>query len=277
MFWQQLDTVSKSIFMNFIGLMETCIQNTHPDSLYYFERIQDDCYFSPKIPFPLMNGIASFSSDLEYIDRTCDKLIHRFKKSQCPVTWFWPHAEEIPANIQSVFEKHGFKSMGQYLSIAVERKKINDVILSVEDNTTIQRVETSSQFDDFLQITKEVYGMPDVAFEPMARLYSAWQYNNDIKLYLALVDEKPVSTLLCYENNKTMGLYNGATLESHRKQGLLTNLIIHAVKQVDSVDFVVAQLMASQNAKGVCDQLGFETFSHFTPLCSGFDLETMKA
>lgn len=49
-------------------------------------------------------------------------------------------------------------------------------------------------------------------------------------------------------------LYNAGLLESH-----------------SSVNYVVAQLMASQNAKGIVDQFGGEVYSHFTPICAGFN------
>ena len=83
--------------------------------------------------------------------------------------------------------------------------------------------------------------------------------------------------MLSYQHQNTLGLYNGATLDSYRKRGLLTALILHAVKNASQVDYIVAQLMAAQNAKGVCDQLGFKEYSHFYPLCFGFNLDEIHA
>lgn len=36
-------------------------------------------------------------------------------------------------------------------------------------------------------------------------------------------------------------------------------------------------LMAAQNARGVCDKLGFKDYSHFIPLCYGFNLNAISA
>lgn len=66
-------------------------------------------------------------------------------------------------------------------------------------------------------------------------------------------------------------------LEPYRKRGLLTNLTIHAVENDATSEYVVAQLMASQNAKGICEQLEAKTYTHFTPFCFGFNLDEMKA
>lgn len=277
MMWQQLDSTSQAIFLNLLGLFEECILHTNPDQHYYFEKQDGDIYFSSQIPFPLMNGMVSYTANPQEIDTKCDTLLNRFKTSSCPITWYWPHAVDMPKEVAAVFDKHGFQSMGNYLSIAVESHKIKDSKMTLLDGISIQLVETDKQFADFLHITKEVYGMPEAAAQSMARRYGAYKYSQKVKLYLALVDNKPVSTLLSYQNNDALGLYNGATLEAYRKRGLLTNLTIHAVKEASSVDYVVAQLMASQNAKGIVDQFGGEVYSHFTPLCAGFNLDEMKA
>jgi hypothetical protein len=275
--WSQLDPLFQDIFLNFIGFFEECIHLTNPDQHYYFEKQDGDIYFCTQIPFPLMNGIVSFSLNPQEVDAKCKAVLNRFKTSACPITWYWPHAMDIPQEIQAVFDKHGFQSMGQYLSVAVDSHTIKSNKITLEDDLSIQLVETEKDFADFIQITEEVYGVPQAAKQSMARLYSAYQYTKNMRLYLALVEDKPVSTLASYQKNHILGLYNGATLEAYRKRGLLTNLTIHAVQEAPEVDYVVAQLMSSQNAKGVVDQFGAEVYAHFTPLCAGFNLDEMKA
>lgn len=277
MLWQQLEPIAQSILLNFQGLMSECIRYTNPNKDYYFETVGGETYFSSQIQFPLMNGVISFAHEQNDINAKCDSLINRFKETTCPVTWFWPHDMSVPEDIESVFTKHGFSSMGEYISIAVEGEKVRDLSINLNKDVVIQLVENDKQFFEFIQITQEVYGMPEHAVPNMSRLYSAYKYTNNIRLYLALVNGKPASTLLCYQQKNILGIYNGATLESYRKQGLLTALIIHALKDAPTSDYVVAQLMASQNAKGVCDQLGFKTYSHFTPFCFGFNLDEMHA
>jgi hypothetical protein len=52
---------------------------------------------------------------------------------------------------------------------------------------------------------------------------------------------------------------------------------MHATINEPSANYVVAQLMSAQNARGVCDQLGFKEYAQFIPLCYGFDLNTISA
>lgn len=118
--WQQLDSTSQAIFLNLLGLFEECILHTNPDQHYYFEKQDGDIYFSSQIPFPLMNSMVSYTANPQEIDTKCDALLNRFKTSSCPITWYWPHAVDMPKEVAAVFDKHGFQSMGNYLSIAVE-------------------------------------------------------------------------------------------------------------------------------------------------------------
>lgn len=277
MLWQKLDAIAQSILLNFQELIFESVQHTSPDENYYAEREAGDFYYLTQILFPLMNGVISFSSDPEEIHAKCELLKNRLKERNYPLTWFWPHDMDLPESVESIFSKQKFYSMGKYTSVAVEAERIKGFPVRLNENATIRLVERESQFEAFMQITKEVYGVASDSLSAMARLYSAYKTSNKIRLYLAEVDQKPVATVLSFYDKNTLGLYNGATLETYRKQGLLTALIVNAVKNIPTANFVVAQLMAAQNARGVCDKLGFKEYSHFIPLCYGFDLNVISA
>lgn len=221
--------------------------------------------------------IFSFDSEPQLIDTKCELLKNQFKEKNYPLTWFWPHDMDLSQSVESIFAKQGFYSMGKYTSVAVEAEKVRNMSIELGQKSTITLVENGDQFKAFMQITKDVYGMPSDSLSAMMRLYSAYKFSDTIKLYLAEVDKKPVATLISFHDNNTLGLYNGATLESYRKQGLLTALMINAVKDTPTASYIVAQLMAAQNARGVCDKLGFKEYAHFIPLCHGFDLSAISA
>ncbi len=277
MLWQKLDATAQSILLNFQELIFECVQHTSPDKNYYAEREASDFYYLTQILFPLMNGVISFSSDPEEIHAKCELLKNRLKEKNYPLTWFWPHDMDLPEAVESIFTKQKFYSMGKYTSVAVEAGKIKELPVRLNEKSAIRLVEKEDQLEAFMQITKEVYGVASASLSAMARLYSAYKTSAKIQLYLAEVDKKPVATVLSFHDKNTVGLYHGATLEAYRKQGLLTALIINAVKNVPTANFVVAQLMAAQNARGVCDKLGFKEYAHFIPLCYGYDLNAISA
>ncbi|MFT4060275.1 MAG: GNAT family N-acetyltransferase [Legionella sp.] len=278
MLWSTLNATAQSILLNFQELIFECVQKTSPDKNYYAEKQGDDFHYLTQILFPLMNGIISFDSDPQLIDAKCELLKNQFKEKSYPLTWFWPHDIDLPQPVESIFAKQDFYPMGKYTSVAVEAKKVRNLSIKLnKEAATINLVEKEEQFEDFMQITKDVYGMPSDSLSAMTRLYSAYLFSDKIKLYLAEVESKPVATLLGFHDNDTLGLYNGATLEAYRKQGLLTALMINAVKDAPTANYVVAQLMAAQNARGICDKLGFKEYAHFIPLCHGFDLNAISA
>lgn len=277
MLWSKLNTTAQSILLNFQELVFECVQHTNPDKNYYAEKQEGDFHYLTQIFFPLMNGIISFDSDPQAINDKCEVLKNQFKEKNYPLTWFWPHDMDLPQSVESMFAKQGFHSMGKYTSIAVEADKVRNLPIKLSKEATISLVESEDQFEAFMQITQDVYGMPSDSLSAMIRLYSAYKSSNKIKLYLAEVKSKPVATLLGFHDNNTLGFYNGATLEAYRKQGLLTALIINAVKEAPTANYVVAQLMAAQNARGVCDKLGFKEYANFIPLCYGFNLDAISA
>lgn len=277
MLWPTLNATAKSILLNFQELIFECVQRTNSDKDYYAEKQGGDFHYLTQILFPLMNGIISFDSDPQIINAKCELLKNQFKEKNYPLTWFWPHDMDLPQAVQSVFAEQGFYSMGKYTSVAGEAEKIRNLPIKLSKGAKIALVEREDQFEDFMQITKDVYGMSTDSLPAMTRLYSAYQSSEKVKLYLAEVESKPAATLLSFHDGNTLGLYNGATLEAYRKQGLLTALIINAVNEVPTANDVVAQLMAAQNARGVCDKLGFKEHAHFIPLCYGFDLNAISA
>lgn len=277
MLWPTLNATAQSILLNFQKLVFECVQHTNPDKNYYAEKQEGDFYYLTQILFPLMNGIISFDSDPQVINAKCELLKNQFKEKNYPLTWFWPHDMDLPQPVESVFAKQGFHSMGKYTSVAVEAEKIRNLPIKLNKEATIKLVEREDQFEAFIQIAKDVYDVSSDSLSAMIRLYSAYKSSDKIKLYLAEVESKPVATLLGFHDNNTLGLYNGATLEAYRKQGLLTALMINAVKDAPAANYVVAQLMAAQNARGVCDKLGFKEYAHFIPLCYGFDLNAISA
>ncbi len=277
MLWPMLNTTAQSILLNFKEFIFECVQQTNPNKNYYAVKQDGDFHYLTEILFPLMNGIIGFDSDPQVINTKCESLKNRFREKNYPLTWFWPHDMDLPQAVESIFTKQGFHSMGKYTSVAVEAEKARKLPIKLNTETTIRQVESEDQFEAFMQISKDVYGISSDSLTAMMRLYSAYKSSDKIKLYLAEVAGMPVATLLGFYNNNILGLYNGATLEAYRKQGLLTALMIHAVKDAPTASYVVAQLMAAQNARGVCDKLGFKEYAHFIPLCYGFDLGAISA
>ena len=180
---------------------------------------------------------------------------------------------DLPADVASIFAKQEFYSMGKYACVAVAAEKIKKLPIQLNEKATIHLVGKENQVEAFMQITKEVYDIASDSLAAMARLYRAYKTSDKYKLYLAEVDKKPVAVLASFhdENTHTLGLYNSGTLEAYRKQGLLTALAIHAVKNAPTINNVVAFLMAAQNARGVADKLGFKEYAHFISLCYGYD------
>ena len=75
--------------------------------------------------------------------------------------------------------------------------------------------------------------------------------------YLGIMDGEPVATSSMYTGRTTAGVYNVATLTSHRRQGIGEAMTWHAVTRAREHGCTVATLEASVMGKPVYERMGF--------------------
>jgi hypothetical protein len=269
--WDTMSETEKSGLKNFKAFMQTCITHAPDKNACFSQQINEDFYFQTNVPFPLMNGVMGFSSNLHDIHEQLEKLDTVLNKSSLPLTWLWPHNQAIPSDMLKAFKQHLFFPMGEYTNVAVSAETIRAHIPNKQ--YVIKHVHTNDEFAAFMTITAEVFDIPKEGKAALDNLYSAYKTSPQIKLYLSYDNNQPVSTLLAFQERHTLGLYNGATRVPFQTQGHLSNLIVHALHDNPENTQVVSQLMATQQAKGIANFFGAEIVSRFTPLCRGHDLE----
>jgi hypothetical protein len=271
--WDTMSETEKSSLHNFKALMQTCIAHAPDKNACFSQHVNKDFYFQTNVPFPLMNGVIGFSNNPHAINEQLEKLDSTLNKSTLPLTWIWPHNRAVPNDVLNTFKKHDFFPMGEYTNVAVSAEKIR--VHTTNKNYVIKQVHTDDEFNAFMAITAEVFEIPKEGRAALNNLYGAYRTSPHIKLYLSYDNQQPVSTLLVFQENQTLGLYNGATRTPFQKQKHLSNLIIHALHNNAESTWVVSQLMAAQQAKRIAIFFNAEIISRFTPLCRGYDLERL--
>lgn len=268
MLWKSLDPMSQMIFLHLQKHLEECIKHTHPQHDYYFENQHETSFFMTQIPFPLMNGIISFTSSPDEIEAIVLSSKQRFRGLNYPITWYWPHDEDAPTRVVNLFSQHSFQPIGRLSSIGGEADSIRKTPLSLPKFASIKRVETKEEFAAFIRIMIDVYGIPPQAVQHVARFYGAYQFTSDARPYLGFFKQQPVAILFAHQMGDVIALFKGGTLQSYRKHGFLTNLIIHAIRDLSEAKYVATHLMPTKNAIGIYDRFGYKTYAHFTPYCT---------
>lgn len=89
----------------------------------------------------------------------------------------------------------------------------------------------------------------------------------DAEVYVGYIDGKPVTSSALFFNNGVAGVYNVATVDSHRRKGLGEAMTWHAVRRGRELGCLFSSLQASDMGKPVYKRMGFcvaTTYPTFT-------------
>jgi GNAT superfamily N-acetyltransferase len=138
---------------------------------------------------------------------------------------------------------------------------------SPNNTVQIQKVTEIKELENFAKISEECFNDPvklTVDFFTEVVLSNDKNYN----LYLAYKDSCPVGTIIlsCVEN--IYGIYWFGVLETHRKQGIGTELLIHAITEAKKMG--LSETIVSQNtefSKKLFNKIGFKNYEQKAPCC----------
>ena len=102
----------------------------------------------------------------------------------------------------------------------------------------------------------------DFPLRDMVKLYSVSHLKEDrVRLYLAFVDEQPVSAgaLLCTDGAAT--ITNLVTIDDYRNQGVATTLTYRMLADARELDSKVVMVYSTAQAFSLFSGLGFDMFT----------------
>ncbi len=85
----------------------------------------------------------------------------------------------------------------------------------------------------------------------------------DFVSFVGYADGAPVATSALYVSNRVAGVYNVATLDTHRGRGFGEAMTCHAVREGVARGAVMAALQASEMGKPIYERIGFRTVSPY--------------
>jgi GNAT superfamily N-acetyltransferase len=104
---------------------------------------------------------------------------------------------------------------------------------------------------------------PDI----MGRLISpALLRMHDVEIYVGYVDGAPVTSSALFLNNGVAGIYNVATVDSHRRTGLGAAMTWHAVQRGRELGCQFSGLLSSVMGQPVYERMGFRTITSYPTL-----------
>lgn len=199
---------------------------------------------------------AHFSPD--NVEKRVDEVVSFFSsRSKLPMTWFVTPACE-PINLSKILESKGFKlafrSPGMFLDLGeFENTKKDD---SPHKIIQVLNVEQLSQW---IIPGKEGFGLSDSVINAYFELFKNKGFESQLswKLFVGMVDEKPITCVRLFVANGVAGIFHVATIPSARGHGYGTEITIAALETAKELGYKLAVLASSPAGHNVYYRLGF--------------------
>ena len=212
------------------------------------------------IPFPLMNSITRAKFTDVTVESRIDEVITHYKNRNVPLLW-WVGPSSKPDNLVKYLEKHGFIEDGRSPGMAVDLSALNENIHSPE-GLTIERVDDLQKLTALCQVMSTVFHLPDFVTRAIIDLltYNGFSMDTPMHNYLARLDGKPVATSSVVYGAGVAGIYNVATLEGARGQGIGSAITLVPLQEARSRGYRLSVLEASGKGFPVYSRLGFKEY-----------------
>jgi ribosomal protein S18 acetylase RimI-like enzyme len=125
----------------------------------------------------------------------------------------------------------------------------------------IEQVSDSKRLRDYHRVAAEGFGMP---LEFAERLMGpAFLEVEGFESYLGTMDGEPVAVSSVFVDGQVAGVYNVATLQSHRRRGIGEAMTWRSVARGRDAGCTVAVLEASEMGKPVYERMGFRVVAPY--------------
>jgi ribosomal protein S18 acetylase RimI-like enzyme len=125
----------------------------------------------------------------------------------------------------------------------------------------IERVRDSNRLGDYQRVAAEGFGMPREWTERL--MGPAFIKLEGFESYLGTMDGNPVAVSSVFVDGEVAGVYNVATLQSHRRRGIGEAMTWRCVARGREAGCSIAVLEASEMGKPVYERMGFRVVAPY--------------
>ena len=166
--------------------------------------------------------------------------------------------EPISEQCAGLFKEYGFvletvlpgMSFSDTFEVPVNKREL-----------TIIQPSTEEEFSQYIALVSEAYDFPGWLARQILNADFIAQQN--VHLYLALVDGIPVSTSMLVNTPEVAGIYWVATGRAARKKGYGELVTWHAVREALQQGYNSVILQASAMGEPIYQRMGFETICRY--------------
>ena len=213
-----------------------------------------------EIPSPHLNGVMWANLAPEKVDAAIKAVIARYSARNLPIGWY-DVSLSSPANLGEHLQAHGFVFEGGWPGMAMDLSLLNGD-LNPPPGLVIKRVLDTETLKTCQNIFATSFGIPDHAKERWMDQVMRVGFSNQslIYYYVALLDGEPLATSALVPGAGVAGIYNVATIEDARRQGIGTAVTLAAMLEGRNMGYRIAVLEATEPGFPVYKRMGFEKY-----------------
>jgi ribosomal protein S18 acetylase RimI-like enzyme len=226
----------------------------------------DLLWLSSGIAHPYLNRVYRALFRGEDADERVAETLAYFELRRSPVSWHVGPSSE-PSNLADSSERAGLTRLEDEVGMALEMAAL-PVEVPTPPGLVVERVTDVQALRWWTEIVAVSFGRPLTVEAVLSQVHEATGFGRGApwRLYLGLLDGKPVGTSRVFFCGNVAGVYHVATSPQARGRGIGTAMAAHALREARDLGYDMAVLRAARAGLGIYDRLGFRqccTFSRY--------------
>jgi GNAT superfamily N-acetyltransferase len=220
---------------------------------------EDAAWCVTNVTYPPCNPIFHINMKPETVNDFLDSIIVKAQKKKvnlhCLTT-----PDTKPADMGKYLTAHGFTYSGEGPCMAIDLQNIKEQN-NAPSGFRIMEIRDYAGLKKWCQIDTLGFGLPQHV-EPTIVEWLATDINlkQPLKLYLGLLDGKPVATSMYYLGAGVAGVYNVSTLPEARNKGIGYAMTQRPLLEARKLGYRIGVLQSSKLGLPVYQKMGFKEY-----------------
>jgi ribosomal protein S18 acetylase RimI-like enzyme len=215
------------------------------------------------LPADTFNCVCRARLPIDRVGPTITEVLAHFRRVERPFSW-WVSPGDQPTDLGARLLDAGLVGTEAELAMALGLDRLAPS--EPPAGLVVRRVSTADELGDFARVTAANWTPPD---RHVSRYYATIKAallaaNSPQRYYVGYRDDEPVAVAEMTVGGGLVGLYNIATLASHRRRGFGTALTLHPLLEARTEGYRTGVLQAAEAGVGMYRRIGFETFGDIT-------------
>lgn len=192
-------------------------------------------------------------------DRKIRYIMDYFNDKNSKAIWLIRSGDR-PVNLGRKLMNHGFGTYPDWIDMFINLN-LEDIHLQMPDNFEIITVNSIDELTNWIETLCKGFGFEE-DIDHYKKIFPKISENLDsnLKYYLGLYDNKPVSTCLSFFGYSVAGIQCISTIGDLRRKGFASAITKYAMNEANSNGYKIMFLQSEQKIKRIYENIGFKEY-----------------